>query len=291
MKVHHLNCGSMCPHGKRLMQGQGGWLEQTCLVCHVLLVESRNGLVLVDTGIGTRECADPARMGKAFSIAARPRFDFSETALHQVQALGFSPRDVRHIVVTHLDLDHAGGLPDFPDAEVHIYGAELDAAMVRKTYAEKRRYLPIQWAHNPRWVRHETSGEKWLGFDAVRALPGCDDDVLIVPAAGHTRGHSVIAVKRDDDWLLHCGDAYFWHDEMGADAYCPPGLKFFQRMMAVDDRQRVHNQQRLRELALSQRNNVTLFCAHDENEFQSLSAGNISRHWPASAARTESSPA
>jgi glyoxylase-like metal-dependent hydrolase (beta-lactamase superfamily II) len=37
---------------------------------------------------------------------------------HQVQRLGFDPRDVRHIVLTHLDFDHAGGLDDFPHATV-----------------------------------------------------------------------------------------------------------------------------------------------------------------------------
>ncbi|MFD0510570.1 MBL fold metallo-hydrolase [Streptomyces aureus] len=30
--------------------------------------------------------------------------------------LGYAVDDVRHIVLTHLDLDHAGGLPDFPRA-------------------------------------------------------------------------------------------------------------------------------------------------------------------------------
>ena len=33
---------------------------------------------------------------------------------------GFRREDVRHILVTHLDFDHAGGLPDFPDAVVHV---------------------------------------------------------------------------------------------------------------------------------------------------------------------------
>ena len=40
MKVHHLNCGTMHPYGV------------PTIVCHVLLVETDNGLVLVDTGYG-----------------------------------------------------------------------------------------------------------------------------------------------------------------------------------------------------------------------------------------------
>ena len=59
LKVHHLNCGTMCPVCARLINGQGGWLEPAQMVCHVLLIETpRDGLVLVDTGIGTRDIAD-----------------------------------------------------------------------------------------------------------------------------------------------------------------------------------------------------------------------------------------
>ncbi len=46
LRVHHLNCGTMCPACAKLMNGQGGWLELAKLVCHVLLIETpRDGLV------------------------------------------------------------------------------------------------------------------------------------------------------------------------------------------------------------------------------------------------------
>ena len=49
MKVHHLNCGTLYPFGCGEM------------VCHVLLVETGNGLVLIDTGFGPKDCDDPTR--------------------------------------------------------------------------------------------------------------------------------------------------------------------------------------------------------------------------------------
>jgi glyoxylase-like metal-dependent hydrolase (beta-lactamase superfamily II) len=55
--------------------------------------------------------------------------DYRETAYMQIKELGFNPQDVRHILVTHLDLDHAGGLSDFPEAKVHIFAPEFEAAM------------------------------------------------------------------------------------------------------------------------------------------------------------------
>ena len=46
MKVHHLNCGTMQMPGFPM-------------VAHVLLIETDNGLVLVDTGFGLDDIAHP----------------------------------------------------------------------------------------------------------------------------------------------------------------------------------------------------------------------------------------
>lgn len=51
-----------------------------------------------------------------------------ETAIRQIEALGHRAGDVRHIVATHLDFDHAGGLQDFPDATVHVMERGYDDA-------------------------------------------------------------------------------------------------------------------------------------------------------------------
>lgn len=42
----------------------------------------------------------------------------------QIDGRSYRIEDVRHIVLTHLDLDHAGGLPDFPHAKVHVHATE-----------------------------------------------------------------------------------------------------------------------------------------------------------------------
>jgi glyoxylase-like metal-dependent hydrolase (beta-lactamase superfamily II) len=278
MKVHHLNCGSMCPLGRRLLTGEGGWLGSAHLCCHCLLIEGRNGLILVDTGLGTADVANPARLGLAFQAAVRPRLMMEETALHQIRELGLDPRDVRHIVPTHLDLDHAGGLGDFPKAQVHVFTKELLAAMGRTSLKEKGRYIPAQWAHEPQWAAHDVEGDRWLGFDAVRALPDNDEEVLLVPLVGHTQGHCGVAVRGDGGWLLHCGDAYFFRGEMDADPHCPIGLRAFQSLLQMDGAKRHANQTRLRQLKQDHGHAVTLFCAHDPIELAQLSARASGQH-------------
>lgn len=238
------------------------------LICHVLIVETNDGLVLVDTGFGTDDLADPkGRLGAPFTAFVKPSLDPSETALAHVRALGFSARDVRHIIPTHLDVDHAGGLADFPDAKVHIFRAELEAVLARKTLREKHRYRAVHFAHGPKWVPRDVQGERWFGFDCVRELEGLPPEILLVPTIGHTRGHVAVAVQSDaQGWLLHCGDAYFHRDEMAPERpSCPWPLRVFQQSVAVDDVARVRNQERLRLLARDHAE-VAVFCAHDPVE-------------------------
>ena len=260
--IHHLNCGTMCPRGARLIAGEGGLLAEARLVCHCLLIEGAEGLVLIDTGFGLDDARNPRPLGAPFRALVRPRLQAAETAVSQIRGLGLEPSDVRHIVATHLDLDHAGGLPDFPGAEVHLLGRELDAAM-SPGWRERARYVATHWAHGPRWVQHEVGGEDWFGFDSVRVLPGSDAEVLLIPLPGHTLGHTGVAVKLADRWLLHCGDAYFHHGEVQTPPHCPPGLRVFQALNQVDGEARRQNRERLRELAERHVADVELICSHD----------------------------
>jgi glyoxylase-like metal-dependent hydrolase (beta-lactamase superfamily II) len=238
------------------------------LVAHCLLVEGPSGLTLVDTGIGTGDVADPRRLGGAFVAAVGAVLDVEETAVRQVQALGHDPADVRDVVVTHLDLDHAGGLGDFPRARVHVHADELAAARARRHPKEKGRYIAAQWAHGPRWVEHDAGGDDWFGFGAVRAV---GDDVLVVPLPGHTRGHSAVAVRRPSGgWFLHAGDAYFFHAEKLRPPRCPSGLRAFQNLVQMDRRARRENVERLRELHARHSADVTVFSAHDASELAAL---------------------
>lgn len=261
--IHHLGCGTMCPHGRRLINGEGGLLEKARLVCHCLLVEDADGLTLIDTGFGLDDMRNTRQLGLIFDTLFGPQARESETAIEQVRALGFQPSDVRHIVVTHLDVDHAGGLPDFPDADVHVLGRELDAAL-HPRLRERERYAQAHWAHGPKWVRHEPEGDEWLGFESVRVVPGADDELLLVPLYGHTRGHCGVAVKRADGrWLLHCGDAFFNRGEVETPANCPPALRAYANIGSVENAVRKQNTERLRELAGRSSGQVELFCAHD----------------------------
>jgi glyoxylase-like metal-dependent hydrolase (beta-lactamase superfamily II) len=260
MVLHHLNCGTLRPPAARLVNGEGVLLARGRIVCHCLLLETASdGLILVDTGLGTQPLPASAR---AF---LSPDSGHGETALEQVRGLGHRPEDVRNVVLTHLDIDHAGGLRDFPRAKVHLHRLEHQAAHRRLTALERTRYHAAQWAHGPDWALYQDEGEAWFGFHAVRPLTGISHEIALIPLFGHTRGHTGVAIKDGDRWTLHAGDAYYHRDQLAAKPSCPLGLEAFQRLMATDDQERRANAERLGAFH-RERGDVDLFCAHDPVE-------------------------
>ena len=259
----------MCPLGGRLVDGGDGFLRKGRIVDHCLLVEAGGELVLVDTGFGTAECAKLRRLPPPF-LVINPQLREEETAIRQVEAMGLDPSDVRHIVTTHLDADHAGGLGDFPDAEVHIFGSELKAAQA-PPLRDRIRYLKAQWAHGPKWVEYGTGGDSWFGFESVRVIPELDAEIALIPLPGHTAGHCGVAINTGAGWLLHCGDAFFHHRDLDGSGHSPPAIGIYQELGQHSRSERLSNLGRLRELARDHGDEVTLICSHDAKMLDSMS--------------------
>lgn len=280
MRVHHLNCATDCPLGGAIFDGRSkGPLGE--IVGHCLLIETdRHGLVLVDTGYGLKDVGhphrSPPRIPRFFRGLLNIRLREEETAARQVEALGHRREDVRHIVLTHLDFDHAGGIEDFPGAAVHAMEREYaQAAGPKRGFIEHERYRPSQWNEVADWRLYAAGGEGWFGFDAVRELDGLPPEILLVPLPGHTWGHAGVAVRRSDGrWLLHAGDAYFYRGEMrGPARRCTPGLRAYQTLMETHREQRLANQERLRRLSVERAGEVQVICAHDPVELERCRAG------------------
>jgi glyoxylase-like metal-dependent hydrolase (beta-lactamase superfamily II) len=268
MRIHHLNCGTHCPLGGAFFDGAShGLFAEICT--HCLLLETAQGLVLVDTGYGLQDVRRPcARLARLWPAVLNVDYRERDTALRQVEALGFSARDVRHIVLTHLDFDHAGGIEDFPHARIHVMEKEREAAeRKRRGFVARQRYRPAQWDGARDWRAYAGRGEGWFGFEAVRDLDGLPPEILLIPLAGHTAGHAGVAIQRGGDWLLHAGDAYLHHAQMAPRPSCPPGLAVYQRIMDTDHEARAANLQRLRDLNGRLGSKLDIFCSHDTSEF------------------------
>jgi glyoxylase-like metal-dependent hydrolase (beta-lactamase superfamily II) len=264
----------MCPRGQSALNGKGSLFARAKLVSHCLLIETdAHGLVLVDTGIGVDDVRHSYRLGQVFRRAMA--IDSTKThlpALPQVEALGFRREDVRHLVLTHLDFDHAGGLPDFPEAKVHVHATEKAAVLARATFNQKQRYRSLQFRHGPAWETYEALGEPWRGVPAVRQLEGLPPEILALPMPGHSRGHAAIAVDTGHGWLVHGGDAYFHRSvmECGDTSGMPWALRGVERFIAFDYPSVRRNHAIFAELA--KHDDVTIFSAHDPVEYERLRA-------------------
>ncbi len=275
MQIYHLNAGSMRPFSARLVNGQGGFFERARLVCHILLVELKSGLLLVDTGFGLNDIAHRKAFPAAFKVIA-PRLERFECAIEQMRSLGYAGDDVHHIVMTHLDRDHAGGLADFPNASVHLHRREHQSAVTGELPARPGRYGSYQWAHGPRWVPYDRFDDDWFGLPSVRIDVDGGADVRLVPLLGHTAGHSGVAIKTGQGWILHAGDSYYHRGLVATPpSPTPPALGFLTRRAESDREQRVASEHKVRELR--RRTDLVMFCAHDPVEFDRLSAANPPR--------------
>lgn len=264
-KIHHLHCGTLCPLCAPLFAQKGMYAQ---LVCHCLLLETEQGLVLIDTGFGMQDYLQTeTRLGKLIARTSNIQSTMQNTALAHVRRLGFKAQDVRHILVTHLDFDHAGGISDFPQATIHILSSEYNASLNLKKLKHHIRYRSVQFQQHRYWNFIEpTWGEAWFNLQKVQGFKLLQDDLLMIPLLGHTAGHCGFAIRQAEGWLLFCGDAYYQHQQIQARKN-PFLLGQVERLFAENNHQRLQTLAELRELSHTQPQ-IDLIFSHDPHDLR-----------------------
>jgi glyoxylase-like metal-dependent hydrolase (beta-lactamase superfamily II) len=104
------------------------------------LIRHPEGDVVVDGGNPLAVARDPQAYWGPLADDFEAHMTEHDHCLWQLRRVGASPEAVRHIVQTHLHMDHTGALGHFPAASVVVHSRELEAA--RGAFARRRRLRP-----------------------------------------------------------------------------------------------------------------------------------------------------
>lgn len=242
-----------------------GWLHKPPLPpasCHCLVIQSDTNVVLIDTGIGMHDIANPEdRIGRDAIDAAGFKFIPKVTAIQQLLLCGIDPSRVSDIVLTHCDSDHVGGLSDFPDANVHVSFEEK-----LNVYSGNPRYNLRQFGHGPKWQTYAENDCVTLGLPSRRVKTELDVDMRLIPLFGQTNGHCGVCVCVDGLWVLHVGDAYYLRDELINKDH---PINKLATLRADNDELRKQTLDSLRTLTSQHSKTLTFFGYHDITELPS----------------------
>lgn len=192
-----------------------GWLDAQHLPTdtldwplNVIVVRSGGRTILVDSGIGDL-FPDFPRAGR---LALR------------LEAAGIDPASVTDVVLTHLHMDHIGGLLSDglknrlrPDVPIHVARAEVEFwATPDFSHTDMPSPVPPVLRSSARRLV-DTYRSQLRPFDKEHEVaPG----VVVSVTGGHTPGHSIVRLSSGSERLTFVGDAIFavgfehpyWHN-------------------------------------------------------------------------------
>lgn len=165
---------------------------------YTYLIEHPNGSVLVDTG---QQHGGPSVVKEADKVVNR------------LGEIGCKPEAIKYVIMTHLHVDHAAFMEEFPNATFIVRKEELRAAWWSER--SERGYVYDHYKNTRNFVYYEPLDEEV--FDVFM-----DGTILCIDTKGHTRGHqSVIVNLEKSGKLIIVGDAASFKENISNDI--PPG--------------------------------------------------------------------
>jgi N-acyl homoserine lactone hydrolase len=184
----------------------GGSTDLIDIPVPTFLVEHAKGLVLFDTGCAPEVASDPeGYWGPATKFLRNIRFSKEQVVDQQVKLHGYQPTDVKYVVVSHLHLDHSGGMKLFPNAQFLVMKGELPYA-----------YWPDRKARNG-FILNDllpTRGFDWKELNGDTDLFD-DGSLMMLKTAGHTPGECSLQVRLRDFSIVLTGDTVHIRPQLG----------------------------------------------------------------------------
>jgi glyoxylase-like metal-dependent hydrolase (beta-lactamase superfamily II) len=210
------------PFPKLRMLGLGS-PKVTMPVPAFLIRHPSAGAFLVDTGLHASVAARPAEnLGRVVTSAMQPEVEPGEDLPAQLRAKGVDPKSIRLVVMTHLHVDHASGMSEFPTATFVFTEAEWEAAST-DSRPLLRGYRPAHYdyAFDYRTLSYDSPLiSSYATFGRTFDLFG-DGSVRLASTPGHSAGHQSVICRLAERDLVIAGDAIYTMGQLG-DAPEPP---------------------------------------------------------------------
>lgn len=219
MRIHAIQTGrvrikqaQIIGRGHRLRQLQpilsNEWADWVPV--YAWAVEHPQGVIVVDTGSAAHLTSLP-RWHPYFRYAVHFDIEPEQEVGPQLRSLGIGARDVKTVVLTHLHIDHDGGLGHFPNSRIFVDSGEI--ARAAGIAGAIRGYLPGRWPawFDPQPLRWQPSRRGPFAQTARITQAG---EVMAVPSPGHTPDHVCVLIDDGDRQILLAGDASYLEETM-----------------------------------------------------------------------------
>lgn len=209
----------------RLLRSTGDESRSRSPIPAFLIRHPGYGPILVDTGLHPSVASDPVEnLGRFGNWFYRPELDTGEGVSAQLRGKGIDPASIRLVILTHLHIDHASGIADFPDATLVVSAAEWEAATTG-SFPAFRGYHRAQFDYAFDFRTADFEGDpvhSYSTFARTIDLFG-DGSVRLAFTPGHTPGHQSVVVRLKDRDMVIGGDALYRSEQLkdGADG---PGV-------------------------------------------------------------------
>jgi N-acyl homoserine lactone hydrolase len=220
MRIHAIETGRVRIKQAQIEgRGHGTWRQLQPILSsewadwsrvYAWAIEHPEGVIVVDTGAAAHLKSLP-RWHPYFRFAVRFDIEPEQEVGPQLRGLGIGARDVKTVVLTHLHIDHDGGLAHFPHSRILASAGEI--ARTSGIAGAMLGYLPKRW---PKWFAPEPLA--WqptaCGPFASSAPISAAGDVIAVPTPGHTPNHLSVVVRDGDHEIMLAGDASYLESTM-----------------------------------------------------------------------------
>jgi len=205
MKMYAMSSGTLDLDKGWLTAGRdmGKWIT---IPVPMFLIDHPKGLFIYDTGMHPQVAVDALKYWGPVAKVFIPHMKPSQAIDKQIKALGYKLSDVKYVALSHMHLDHAGGMTLLPDATFIIRKAELQTAWWPESF-QRGAYMLKDF--------QDTRGYKYIELGDEDYDVFGDGSVVLIDTKGHTQGHqSTVVTLRKSGKIVLTGDSCYMMENL-----------------------------------------------------------------------------